>query len=104
MFFAPEVAPPPAPSSGLEQLQLPLMHLRDVSRFDALLNYPPVKALLPIPIILAIAPVIWWFFRDTWKRLDEEAAELRAQTAPGSVDYRPAACMLITAVVLTLQE
>jgi membrane protease YdiL (CAAX protease family) len=90
--------------AGLEPLVLPLTRLREVSAFDALFNYPPVKALLPLPILVAIAPAVWWFFRDTWKRLDEEVVELRNQEAPGTTDYRPAACLVLTAVLLTLQE
>jgi hypothetical protein len=46
---------------------------------------------------------VWWFFNATWKQLDAEASEWRQQH-PNQVDYRPAACLLITAVVLTLQE
>lgn len=88
-----------------EPLPLPLHRLRETSWFDALIDYPPVKSLLPIPILIAIAPVIWWFFRDTWARLDAEATEHRVQTAQaGAFDYRPAACLAIIAVVLTLHE
>ena len=44
-------------------VHLPTTHLAPLSWFDSFLGYPPIKALLPIPIIAAIAPVIWWFFR-----------------------------------------
>jgi membrane protease YdiL (CAAX protease family) len=68
-------------------------------------SYAPIKALAPIPLLVALLPVVWWFFRDTWKSLDEEANQARAlRLATGQIDYRPAACMLITAVVLTVQE
>lgn len=88
-----------------EGLVLPLTRLKPVSWFDALLAYPPVKALLPLPILLLIAPVVWRFFRQTWRELDAEAAAHQAEVAAsGKPDYRPAACLLITAVVLTLQE
>jgi len=90
---------------GPEGLALPLTHLKQVSWFDAVMSYPPVKALLPLPILAAIAPVVWRFFRATWKELDAEAAEYRATLVrEGRTDYRPFACLLITAVVLTLQE
>jgi membrane protease YdiL (CAAX protease family) len=90
---------PPAP------LPLPLAKLREVSWLDALLTHPPVKALLPIPILLAIAYPLWWFFRDTWARLDREATEHRVRSLEiGKVDYRPAVCLTITAIVLTMQE
>jgi hypothetical protein len=65
---------------GLEHLELPLTRLKHHSWLDVLLNYPPVKALIPIPILAAIAPLVWLFFRSTWRRLDAEAAAFR----PGS--------------------
>lgn len=90
---------------GADGVLLPLTRLRVLSWFDAIVGYPPVKALLPIPILLAIAPAVWWFFRDTWRVLDAEATEHRARQAEsGRPDYRPAACLMITAIVLTLQE
>ncbi len=90
--------PPPQPVS------FPLTPLHDVSLFDVILDYPPVKALLPIPILLLIAPALWWFFRDTWKRLDVEAAHYRMKLVEeGRADYRPLACLSIAAVMLTMQ-
>lgn len=91
-----------AASAPAETLSLPLTRLKEVSWFDSLLGYAPIKALLPIPILAAIAPVVYWFFKDTWKELDAEATAHRA-AHPG-LDLRPAACLLIVAVVLTLQE
>src|SRR6478752_5056282 len=83
-------------------VHLPTTHLAPLSWFDTFLGYPPIKALLPIPIIAAIAPVIWWFFRDTWRELDAEAEVARGQEG---LDYRrPAACLVIVAVMLTLQK
>ncbi len=88
-----------------EKLVLPLTQLKTVGWFDSMMGYPPIKALLPIPILIAIAPPIWWFFKDTWKELDAEAAEARAaRVATGELDLRPAVCLGIVAVVLTLQE
>jgi membrane protease YdiL (CAAX protease family) len=91
------------PLDLLDKLVLPLDRLREPSLFHGLLAYPPIKALLPIPVLAALAPVVWWFFRDTWKRIDQEAAAERA-AHPDQIDFRPAACLLIVAVVLTLQE
>jgi len=83
--------------------RLPLTHLAEPSYFEWILAYPPVKALLPLPVLAALAPLVWWFFRDTWRAVDAEAtAERSART--GEMDLRPAACLCITAVVLTLQE
>ena len=69
------------------------------------LEKPAVKALLPIPILLAISPLIWAFFRDTWRQLDLEAQEHRGQLlAERRNDLRPWALFVIAAVVLTMQE
>lgn len=143
----------------LQELVLPVVELDETSVWGALINYPPIKALLPLPILLAIAPALWWFFRDTWRKLDLERAGLgphgpspaplppvqaswrkwsstqralaasagasrahqrlgtsrrpprrEGQPSGGAVvvarqtDYRPAVCLVIVAVVLTLHE
>lgn len=85
-----------------EPLPLPLLQLEPVSWTQTLLSYPPIKALMPIPILAAIAPVLIWFFRDTWRQLDEEARLYRIEHQER--DLRPAACLVIAAVVLTVQE
>ncbi|MBN1611134.1 MAG: CPBP family intramembrane metalloprotease [Polyangiaceae bacterium] len=91
----------PVPSP-LSVPPLPWTRLHQMSWIDVLLSHQAVKALLPVPVLAALAPLVWWFFRDTWKRLDREAAEYRAsRTSP---DYRPMVCMVIVAIVLTLQE
>jgi membrane protease YdiL (CAAX protease family) len=90
---------------GEVPFELPTEPFEVPSTFDALLAYAPLKALLPLPILAAVAPAVWWFFRDTWKLLDDEAAAYRSELrAQGGVDHRPAACLLIVAVVLTFQE
>src|SRR5688500_15264335 len=71
------------PLAGEGSLPLPLTRLRELSWFDVFLNYPPVKALLPIPVLFALAPVIWWFFGETWRRLEAEATEYRVSLPPG---------------------
>ena len=92
-----------APDGGL--LPLPLTRLKEVSWFSSLLEYAPIKALLPIPILLALWPLVRRFFGATWKELDEEARQARLTLPPEEYDYRrPAACLGIVAVVLTLQE
>jgi membrane protease YdiL (CAAX protease family) len=85
-----------------EPLVLPSLQLEPVSWTQTLLSYPPIKALMPIPILAAIAPVLIWFFRDTWRQLDEEARQYRIEHQER--DLRPAACLVIVAVVLTVQE
>ena len=65
---------------------------------------PPIKALLPIPILIALWPLVRRFFRATWEELDAEARRLRLEAPLTEYDYRrPVACFAIVAVVLTLQ-
>src|SRR6476659_1988264 len=98
----------PAPlvvPSGPMPLDLPVRALTGASWLQAIIGYAPIKALLPIPILFAVAPPIWWFFRDTWRELDAEAAAYRAELAArGRVDYRPYVVFLIVGAVLTMQE
>lgn len=69
------------------------------------LAMPVFKALLPVPILFAVAPVVFWFFRDTWKTLDREAAFKRMELVEsGQFDKRPLVALVITAVVLTMQD
>jgi membrane protease YdiL (CAAX protease family) len=83
--------------------RLPLTRLAEPSYFDWIISYQPVKALLPLPVLAALAPLIWWFFRDTWRQADAEATAAR-NARTGEMDLRPIACFCITAIVLTLQE
>jgi membrane protease YdiL (CAAX protease family) len=86
-------------------LSLPLTRLKEVSWFAALLEYPPLKALLPIPILIALWPLVRRFFKATWVELDEEARQARLTLPAEDYDYRrPVACLCIVAIVLTLQE
>jgi membrane protease YdiL (CAAX protease family) len=63
------------------------------------------KALLPLFAFAAIAPVLWLFFRRTWRELDVDANEHQRRTlAAGKQDFRPAVLFAITAIVLTMQE
>jgi membrane protease YdiL (CAAX protease family) len=63
------------------------------------------KALFPVAAYIALAPVLWFFFRRTWRELDVAAHEHQKKTlAEGRYDYRPAVLFVITALVLTMQE
>jgi membrane protease YdiL (CAAX protease family) len=63
------------------------------------------KAVLPIPLLLAILPVVWLFFRNTWRELDEDAHRHRAEVlAQGRMDHRPFIALVMCAVILTMQE
>ncbi len=63
------------------------------------------KPLLPIPLLLVILPALWWFFRSTWKELDDDATQWRVESAAaGRPDFRPFVALAMCAVILTLQE
>jgi membrane protease YdiL (CAAX protease family) len=71
--------------------------------FDSLLH--ALTPLVPIPALLGILPLVWLFFRGTWRELDEDAHRARGKLlAEGRMDYRPFVAMVICAVVLTMQE
>ena len=69
------------------------------------LELPGVKWFLPLPILALLAPIVWRFFRGTWRALDEEALDFRRQLAArDQLDYRPIVALTLAAVVLTLQQ
>jgi membrane protease YdiL (CAAX protease family) len=69
------------------------------------LEAPQIKWAIPIPLLVAVAPLVWLFFRRTWRQLDEEAfAYRRTLFERGEVDYRPLLALTIAALVLNLQE
>lgn len=71
----------------------------------AWIEQPHVKWAVPIPLLLALAPLIWLFFRSTWRHLEEDALEYRKRLHElGQVDYRPLVALALGAVILTLQE
>jgi membrane protease YdiL (CAAX protease family) len=64
-----------------------------------------VKPILPIPLLLIILPLVWLFFRDTWREIDEEALKQRAAIlAKGKTDPRPMVGLVMCALILTMQE
>jgi membrane protease YdiL (CAAX protease family) len=69
------------------------------------IEHPALKWLLPIPMLAVVAPLVWLFFRRTWRDLDEEAfVYRRALVELGEVDYRPVVALVLAALVLTGQE
>jgi membrane protease YdiL (CAAX protease family) len=63
------------------------------------------RPLIPVPSLLVVLPLVWLFFRGTWRELDEDAHRTRGETlAKGRIDPRPFVAMVIAAMVLTLQE
>ena len=69
------------------------------------LEQPAVKWAVPIPMLLLMAPIVWWFFRSTWRDLDADALALRRELAErGETDYRPMVALTLAAMVLTFHE
>ena len=69
------------------------------------LEHPLSKWFLPVPMLAAVLPLIYLFFRGSWKTLEAEALDLRrALAAEGRVDYRPLVTLTLGAVILTMQE
>jgi membrane protease YdiL (CAAX protease family) len=63
------------------------------------------KPLFPIPALFVLLPALYFFFRKTWKHLDEEAQVHRGEMlARGEYDKRPFLALVICAIVLTMQE
>lgn len=64
-----------------------------------------VKPVLPIPALLVILPLVYLFFRKTWRELDEDAQRSRAEILErGEIDKRPFVALVLCALVLTMQE
>ncbi|HVH40776.1 MAG TPA: CPBP family intramembrane glutamic endopeptidase [Labilithrix sp.] len=63
------------------------------------------KPILPVPALVAILFLVWLFFRDTWRELDEDALRMRAEIhAEGRMDHRPFVALVLVAIILTMQE
>ncbi len=86
-----------------QDIPFPTPRLPEVSAWQAFVDYPVVRALAPLPVLLLIAPVIWAFFRKSWQEIEVESRELRARQ-DGAIDYRPAVAFTLVAIVLTLHE
>jgi membrane protease YdiL (CAAX protease family) len=64
-----------------------------------------LKALLPLVAYAAAAPLLWIFFRSTWRELDAAATDDRfTLRLSGKQDHRPWAMFAIAALVLTAQD
>ncbi len=64
-----------------------------------------IKMGLPLVAYLATAPLLWWFFRHTWRALDDEATtHRRLMSDSGRRDHRPAVMFALVALILTAQE
>jgi membrane protease YdiL (CAAX protease family) len=64
-----------------------------------------VHVFFPIPALLVVLPLLWLFFRNTWRELDEDAQEHRGHLlALGLTDLRPFVALPMCAVILTMQD
>ncbi len=64
-----------------------------------------IKPLFPIPALCVVLPLLWLFFRQTWRELDEDAHRHRGELlAEGKSDLRPLVALVICALMLTMQE
>jgi membrane protease YdiL (CAAX protease family) len=81
----------------------PLAPPPDAGGFSSFLE--TIKPLIPIPVLLVLLPALWWFFRDTWRELDDDALAWRAKLKEEhKADLRPFVALAMCAVILTLQE
>jgi membrane protease YdiL (CAAX protease family) len=68
------------------------------------LRHPSVAWLVPVPLLLALAPLLWRVFRADWLELDRAAASERAALPPGRTELRPLVAAVLGVYVLALQE
>jgi hypothetical protein len=67
------------------------------------LNHPLGKLALSLVLLAALAPVVVWFFRDTWAELEVEALRLReAERGRQRLDARVMVTFLLGALSLLL--
>src|SRR5690606_772071 len=82
--------------ASLPRIPFPTTEIPEISAWQAFIQDPLVKALVPVPVLLLAAPVLWAFFRSTWQAIEQETRVHRSQEPlSAEVDYRPAACLLI---------
>ncbi len=64
-----------------------------------------VKPLFPIPALAVVVPLLYLFFRNTWRELDEDALVERGKfLKEGKYDRRPLVAFVMVAVILAMQE
>jgi membrane protease YdiL (CAAX protease family) len=65
-----------------------------------------LQPLIPIPALLVLLPALWWFFRGTWRELDDESTLWRVhqQEYPSKADLRPLVALPMCALILTFQD
>lgn len=88
---------------SVPKLALPTEPLETVNWFHAVIAEPVIKSLLPFPILVLLAFAGWYFFRNTWRQLERDAAAERAASNE-EIDLRPAVCLVLASAILTIQE
>jgi membrane protease YdiL (CAAX protease family) len=79
--------PPPPPQPPVPSMTTTLVHMA-----------------VPLVLFAVVIPLVYYFFRKTWRELDVEALEhKRALLARGEYDRRPLALFVLTSIILTLQ-
>src|SRR5687767_10897046 len=68
----------------------------------AFLEHPLGKLATAVVLLVAIAPIVIWFFRDTWAALDADAARMRQEQGAGRRDYRTPLALVLCTLSLTL--
>jgi len=64
-----------------------------------------LRPFVPIPGFLVVLPLLYFFFRKTWRQLDIDAQEHRGQIlAEGKQDLRPFVSLVLCGIILTVQE
>ena len=88
------IAPSIEGVAGHFPIQLPIETISRVSWFESLLSYAPIKSLVPVPILVVVLPIVWWFFRSTWSDLEHEATYYRQKLVrENKFDTRPLVCL-----------
>jgi membrane protease YdiL (CAAX protease family) len=69
------------------------------------LRHPALAWFLPVPLLAALAPLLWRVFRADWLELDRAAARHRETAVPaGATDLRLLVAPALGVFVLALQE
>ncbi len=83
-------------------IPLPDLSFHATSSVNTILAWAPVKALLPVGVILLVAPVLYLIFRNTWRQLDDEARTAAIERT--EINFRPAVALILLAITLTFHE
>ena len=94
-----------APAETIPELPFPLDHVKDIGWLEGVSYHPLFKALLPVPLLIIIAVPLYFIARRFWRAIQQDVArERELDPAKNELDYRPAVCLCLTAVILTLHE